>query len=246
MSSRWFKYSKKYGVLKACSLYYRTRKNAGLTTINLPGIRTPVFLRANTSDRRTFDKIFIEDEYALKLNFTPQFIIDGGANVGHASIYFANRFPNAKIYAVEPEPGNVQLLRKNTSAYPNVTVLAGGLWNRNTHLQIENPDAQPWAFRLIETTEEKNSFSAITIPSLLEQSGAEYIDIVKLDIEGGERILFADPACQLWLERTRVLIVELHERYVPGCELAFFEAVSQHRFSSARQGENYVLIRDAL
>ena len=42
-----------------------------------------------------------------------QLYIDAGANIGLTSIYFANKFPNAKIVALEPEIDNYIILQKN-------------------------------------------------------------------------------------------------------------------------------------
>jgi len=70
----------------------------------------------------TFEKIFLDREYDLSfLNLDPKVIIDGGSNVGYASVFFANRYPDARIISVEPEASNFRLLVKNTRSYPNVT-----------------------------------------------------------------------------------------------------------------------------
>ncbi|HZC80198.1 MAG TPA: hypothetical protein VE222_00515, partial [Nitrospiraceae bacterium] len=120
MTSTLVRYVRRLGVLKGIEIYYNAKYGRGERTFNIPGFRAPIILRAGTSDRPTFSKIFVDQEYAIDLNITPRLIIDGGANVGYAAIFFARRYPHASIVAVEPEPQNFRLLERNTAAYPNV------------------------------------------------------------------------------------------------------------------------------
>jgi hypothetical protein len=48
------------------------------------------------------------------------------------------------------------------------------------------------------------------------------------DIEGAEREVFE--AADDWISKTDVIIVELHERFRPGCEAAFLNAARRFRF----------------
>jgi FkbM family methyltransferase len=70
------------------------------------------------------------------LNFEPQIIIDGGAYVGFSSIYFALKYPKAKIFAVEPEEGNFRLLSSQTSSISNIIPINKGLWNTRSFLKV--------------------------------------------------------------------------------------------------------------
>ena len=44
-------------------------------------------------------------------------IIDAGANIGFASVFYKNKFPNSRIVALEPEKENFNWLKKNTLKY---------------------------------------------------------------------------------------------------------------------------------
>src|SRR5688572_6156510 len=93
--------AKHYGV-KGVLIYIRLK--LGFTKgINVPHVLHPINLRKGTSDIPTFQEIFTYDEYEVKLDFSPATIIDAGANVGLASIYFANKYPKASVFCVEPE-----------------------------------------------------------------------------------------------------------------------------------------------
>ena len=50
----------------------------------------------------------------------------------------------------------------------------------------------------------------------------DFVDLLKVDIEGAEREVFASPAA--WIERVGVIIIELHDRFVRGCALNFYTA----------------------
>ncbi len=64
--------------------------------------QTTFHLRSQTTDKYTFKQVFLDDQYNVALPFTPTRIIDAGANIGLAAVYFAHRYPNSKVIAVEP------------------------------------------------------------------------------------------------------------------------------------------------
>ena len=80
-------------------------------TVDLAELAHPISMRAGTSDMWVFDQIFLYKE--METDFGPEmaFIIDAGANIGLTSAYLANRFPNAKIVALEVDRENFELPR---------------------------------------------------------------------------------------------------------------------------------------
>ena len=61
------------------------------------------------ADVFVFSGIFDHRYYELPLPFTPATILDLGANIGWTAIYFARRYPHARIACVEPMSGNTQI-----------------------------------------------------------------------------------------------------------------------------------------
>lgn len=204
----------------------------------------PIFIRNNTSDLPTFDQIFIKKEYEQKLNFVPSVIFDCGANVGYAAVYFKNKFPNAKIISIEPEQSNFELLIKNTNKYSDITCLKGGIWNKSANLIIKDAGFGNWGFMIEETDKPtENAIEAYSIENLMKRFNIDQIDILKIDIEGSEKELF-ESGYEYWLPKTKVIIVELHDRMRDGCSKSFFKALSNYNFSTSHKGENlYVYMK---
>ena len=92
---------------------YLRFKGDTIERVYIPQYRHPIYLRRYTSDYSTFKQIYVKKDYDISIDFEPKIIIDAGANVGLASVYFANRFPNAIIYAIEPEQSNFEALVQN-------------------------------------------------------------------------------------------------------------------------------------
>jgi FkbM family methyltransferase len=111
-------------------------------------------------------------------------IIDCGANIGLSGVWYSRQFPEAKIIAVVPDQPNLEIASKNLAAYPNVTLVSGGVWDTRSLLSIVNPDAEPWAFQVKEGG---GSIPGFTIDQLSE---GKPILVVKVDIEGAEKELF--------------------------------------------------------
>jgi hypothetical protein len=65
-----------------------------------------------------------------------------------------------------------------------------------------------------------------------------HLDMVKLDVEGAEEFIFADHF--EWIAKTKMMIIELHERMKPGSADSFWKAIGQHSFSKKQVGENII------
>jgi FkbM family methyltransferase len=200
-------------------------------------------MRKNTSDEKVFWQIFVEKELDLDYKIEPKLIIDGGANIGASTLWFAKKFPSAQIIAVEPEESNFKILQKNCGALPNVKLIKAALWNKNTELKIKNIGLGKWGFAVVESKpDDKKKITAITIDNILADSGREEIDILKLDIEGSEKELF-ELGFENWLGKTKILIIELHDHLRSGSEQAFRSAIAKYNFTENRNGEKVVLIK---
>jgi FkbM family methyltransferase len=239
-------YVQRFGLREGLALYWRTKLRGSECRISVPGMKHPVHMRTGTSDRSAFNEVIVKGWYDHPFPGAPRFIIDAGANVGYASVRFAELYPDADIVAVEPDRENFGLLQRNIAPYPRVRGLRCGVWPRNAELVIENPEAKSWAFRVREASAGEKGFAAVGIGALLDESGAPTLDILKLDIEGAEREVFADPNCHAWLSRTKMIFVELHDRIKPGCTEAMENAIAAHGFDRLPLGSNLILIRREL
>jgi FkbM family methyltransferase len=206
--------------------------------IKMRGLSHPVLIRGGTSDPWTFDEVFVAQEYKINIpGFAPKHILDLGANVGYASIYFANTWPNARILALEPEAGNFSLLERNVSKYSNVQPANGAVWSRPTSVTVANPAGYENSFQMVEGVG-GSAIRAYTISELADTLGGTRIDLLKMDIEGAEAEVLN--AARDWIDRIDVMVIELHDRFVPGCGEALVRALSGKRFRSDIVGRNLV------
>jgi FkbM family methyltransferase len=207
----------------------KLKKKPVLFQVRQRGISSPVYLRVPSSDVRVFNQIFIKNEYKFDVNRDPEFIIDAGANIGLASIYFANQFPNARILAIEPEKENFEILVKNTEAYPNIQPVLGALWGERAEVEVVDRGLGNWGFMIEAPSDDQTlpesshqKVQAMTVDMILERYGIQQVSILKLDIEGAELEVFRNSSS--WIDRVDSLIIELHEHMKPGCNRSFYSA----------------------
>ena len=214
-----------------------------IAPVALKDVRHPIYLRPWSSDLYVFDQIFVQKEYATDLP-VPRSILDAGANIGLASIYFANRFPTARIVAVEPDDTNFRVLKENVKRYPNVVCVKAAIWHCSAPVVIQNSQDKSWAFRV----EESKDLSAecvlegISIDRISEKynQGATF-DLVKIDIEGAEKDVFATGG--KWIANAMAILVECHDRIKTGCEAMVSETMASAAFKQRRSGEYLVFER---
>lgn len=220
-------------------LAYLKIKAGKSTEISLPGIRNKICLREKTDDIKLFKQILVHKEYEFKTTLKPQFIIDAGSNIGLASLFFAGKYPEALIVAIEPEARNFQSLCRNTQNYPNIKPINAGLWHESTTLEVTQSGGTS-GFMVRETNASNpNSFKAISTDDILKKFEKRVIDIFKIDIEGAEKEVLSENTS--WLSNTKIMIIELHDRKKPGCSEAFFTAMKSFNFECHPFGQNFLL-----
>ena len=209
----------------------------------------------NSSDSDVFKQIILEKEYDYltnlikKNNIELKTMVDGGSNVGYTSIYLSNFFPKASIIAMEPNADTFERLSRNLKSnnLDNVTCWQKGLWNKNTYLKADHSfrDQQAWSFRLEETqNEEEKLFEAVSIDHILNSSNWETIDLLKIDIEGGEKELFKSDENLNWLNQIKVIAIEIHDEF--DCRDDIEGILKDNNFELVHSGELTIGINKTL
>ena len=210
-----------------------------VASIPIPHESNSVFIRPNTSDQDVFDEIFINQEYRIEAQ-NPIFIIDAGAHIGLASIFFASSYPEAVIVSIEPELSNFELLVRNIKPYSNIRPMNAGLWSHKTTLSLQNPEAATWSFRFTEGIAGK-TISSVSIDDIMQMYGSKHIDILKIDIEGAEKEVFLNSSS--WIDKVDTIIVEPHDRFCPGCTEVLENVAKAQNFYTSISEESLVLTR---
>lgn len=187
--------------------------------VRMRGDGGPVTCRLRRSDVFTLSEIFAEGVYlrALPLPTRP-FVVDAGANVGIASVWFKARCPGARIAAFEPDADNARLARTNLAPFADCEVHEVALDRecgtatlfRGDHDAVHSlvDDSAGAGAAVVRTT---------TLAAFLDGRDERRIDVLKLDVEGAElRVL---EGMGEWIARTDVVIGELHEEFVSEAEL---------------------------
>ena len=119
-------------------------------------------------------------------------VLDIGANVGAASLYFWLRFPHARIVAIEPDRDNVERLKLNLAQIPGSTIVQKALADRSGRIPFYRLDGFNLGASLVEKRPGYNedTVEAVTFEGLLDDLKIDSVDLCKFDIEGAEFGIF--------------------------------------------------------
>jgi FkbM family methyltransferase len=226
--------------LKGPRMYYRLLGAKGLllgakarllrrhirVAVTIPYIKHPVRLRLRSTDIELCQEVLVKAQYESKLPKSPQLIVDAGANIGLASIFFANRYPEARIIAVEPDSSNYEILRKNIAPYSNIVAVRAALWDENEDVNLVDPGAGQTAYQ----TQDRPAVPdlplqvvpGITLDKLMSDFNIRFIDLLKIDIEGSEKEVFERSSS--WISSVGVIAIEIHDWIRAGCGEAVRQA----------------------
>lgn len=157
-----------------------------------------------------FREIFIRGEYFIKITSNKPIIIDCGANIGIATIYFKWLFPKSSILSFEPDPKTFKLLNKNISVnkLSNVKLVNAAVYNKNgkTSFFIDKNNPGWLTMSLLRERLPKDRIIVETVKL------SDYIrgqtDLIKIDVEGVEYEVLIDLLKQK--DNIMQLIIEYH------------------------------------
>jgi FkbM family methyltransferase len=173
-----------------------------------------VVIRHGTTDVTMLDEVLCAAVYApppavvaaLAALGRPPRVLDLGANVGLFSADAIGRWPGARITAVEPDPENLAVLSR--------TAAANGGWAVVAAAAAAAPGTLRFAAGLgSESHAAAAEEEAVEVPAVDAFGLLAEADLVKVDIEGGEWPLLADP--RLGATPARALVLEHHWRHCP-------------------------------
>ena len=140
-----------YRILRSTSGRYRIRVIA-----RDGAFCSTVSLRHHTSDVATFDQVFANNDYNLRrlarwreiLDLYNDLshkgilvILDLGANIGLASLYFTKNWPKARVIAVKLDPENYQVMSENLAGIENALLLNASVASEDGAVKIIDPHA---------------------------------------------------------------------------------------------------------
>jgi glycosyl transferase, family 25 len=234
------------GIVQA---YGRTYAASRLRLV-VPEARAEVELRLNSTDVPTFGQVFANFEYDSPcLPPTASTIVDLGANIGLATLYFGARYPQASILSVEPDADNFGVLLRNTqSLQQRVHRYQAAIWTHDGQINLRTEDDTnrslgAWGIQVTASPSPgQKSVPCYRLATILDLAGFSAVDILKIDIEGAELELFSEGIDDC-LSRIQMIIIETHDRFRPGSEAAVRKTLARHFEELPPNGENLFFVR---
>lgn len=166
-------------------------------------------------------------------------IVDAGANIGAASLWFRRKYPAAHIVAIEPDPANFAMLERNVGHDPNMTLIEAAVGAQPGKVQLL-VEGDSWA---TQTERSDSGTPIVTMTDAFASRAGNATFIAKIDIEGFERDLFSDNLG--WLDTVKVVFIEPHDWRFPGKHTSgpFQRAMAARDFHLFLVGENLLYVR---
>jgi FkbM family methyltransferase len=190
----------------------------GTTPVNVQlrfGDGVPFCYRPGTTDLLVLEQVFVDGEYDIE-PIPPEsieYIVDLGSNIGVTAMLWAQRYPFARIALVEPDPDNFKLLQRNTASFRDrVCLINAAVSNTRGQTSFFRSERE-YGHSILKTDDclSEIKVKTLTVADVLKEAGFPRVDLLKMDIEGGETIVM--PTIGTWGVVPRYLVAELHPPY---------------------------------
>jgi FkbM family methyltransferase len=193
----------------------QARRRGELGRYRLRGSDVVVYLRHNTPDVNTLDQIFLQGHYEvppqaadiLARAGSPLEVLDLGANVGFFAAYVFGRDRAARVVCLEPDAENAALVRRSIDANTALD------WELVEACAATADGAVRFASGLFTHSRIDEGGEGDFVPAVDVFRHAEGCHYLKIDIEGSEWAILADPRFESL--PAKVVALEYHEYLCP-------------------------------
>src|ERR671918_1130356 len=210
-----------FGVFWYKSFKFLRPGNSSLLKFKVPKYNYEFYCRVNKDD---FKIMTIHEDDIIE-HFTPKqgdIVVDIGAHIGLYTIISSKRVgTNGKVVAIEADPGNFEMLKRNIklNQLNNVIPLNYAVYSKETKVKLYLLDEES-GYTMYNTimsnragTEDKFvDVNAQTVDYLLElnQIKEELINWIKIDVEGAEFEVLKGATNVLSKSKDIALLIEIH------------------------------------
>ena len=154
----------------------------------------------------------------------PLTIFDGGMHQGQSAEKYALSFPACRVFGFEPEAANFEASKTRLAAFGDrIAMFPFGLSDQDgtaelkvnshdgTHSLLEIGDVSQWDAPA--TTIDRRPIETVSLDRFCTEHGVERIDVLKLDIQGGE--LRALKGAEALLRQRAIHLVAAEVNFLP-------------------------------
>lgn len=180
-----------------------------------------------------FYEIFFREIYYFKSDTSSPFILDCGANIGMATLYFKMIYPQSEIIAFEPSSACCAIIKKNikNNNLAKVTVLNKAVSNKKGYCSFWDPSHGQGDGRASILVSSPDCTKVETV--LLSDYITKPVDLLKIDIEGSEHNVLQDLVASGKIDMIKQLILEYHH-HIPNNTINrlgnFLSILEHHNF----------------
>lgn len=137
----------------------------------------------NDFDRKVIQEVIDDHEYERWGEITinkDDVVVDCGAHIGSFTRLALSK--GARVYSIEADDENFNLLVKNTSGFNGISLLKAVLWDGSDKRFLKDPARG----ELNKVGEKGVLMPTISLDRVVEKLKLKKIDLLKMDIEGAE------------------------------------------------------------
>ena len=185
-----------------------------------------------------FEEIFVDQKYFFRANSQNPWIIDCGSHIGMSILYFKTLYPQAKILGFEPAPDSFRFLRDNVKRndLKDVILENKAVSNADGILKFYGDESLKSSLFQERGGQKVVEVEATRLSKYIDRP----VDLLKIDVEGAERLVLDDLVTADKLKMVRQMIIEYHH-HLQGSDnqlAGFLRVLEDNKFGYQIEGDS--------